>query len=170
VRSLLATLLALVCVTGTFAHGGGGHTGFAARVSTIEPFLPGLIVTVVGGHERLSVTNLTGRNVVILDDRGRSFVRIPPGETEVWGEPRIGATEEPPEREGLIRNWLIRGTADGEPFEIAGFLGYRPPPGVLEQDDGSGLPAWAIALAAVGGALVLVAALALPLRRREGES
>jgi hypothetical protein len=153
------------------AHDGGTHTGFASKVSTIEPFLPGLIVQVVGGHERLSVANLTGKDVVILDGEGRPLVRIPPGETKVWTEPRVGATEEPPEREGLVRNWRIEGTADGEPFEIVGFLGYRPPAGEPAKDDGSGLPAWAIALAAAGGTLVLVAALALPLlRRREGES
>jgi hypothetical protein len=167
VRSLLAALLALACATGAHAHGGGGHSGFAARVSTIEPFLPGLLVTVLGGHERLSVTNLTEKDVVILDDRAQPLVRIAPGKTEVWEEPRIGATEEPPEREGLVRKWSIRGTADGEPFEIVGFLGYRPPAGEPGQERGSGLPAWAIALAGAAGALVLAAAIVLPLRRRE---
>jgi hypothetical protein len=170
VRPLLVVLaLSLACAAGAHAHGGGEHTGFQARVSTIEPFIPGLLVTVLGGHEQLSVTNLTDNRVVILDEQGEPLVRVPSGETEVWDEPRIGATEEPPEREGLVRNWRIRGTADGEPFEIVGFLGYRPPPqeAAAESAD-DGLPTWALVLAGAGGAFVLAAALAVPLIRRGG--
>ena len=158
---------ALLAAAPAHAHGGGAHTGFQARVSTIEPFIPGLLVTVLGGHEQLSAANLTDRHIVILDEQGRPLVQIPPGKTEVWDEPRIGATEEPPEREGLVRNWRIRGTADGEPFEIVGFLGYRPAPGEHVDRDGSGLPAWAIVLAVAVGTVVLAAAAAVPLLRRE---
>jgi hypothetical protein len=60
----------------------------------------------------------------------------------------------------------ITGEADGKPFAIVGFLGYRPPPAVSRD---ARLPAWMIVLAGAGGALILAAALALPLRRREGE-
>jgi hypothetical protein len=166
-RSLAAISLAvLACATGAHAHGGGEHTGFQARVSTIEPFIPGLLVTVLGGHERLSLGNLTDNHVVILDAAGQPLVRVPPGQTEVWAEPRIGATEEPPEREGLVRNWRIRGTANGEPFEIVGFLGYRPPHEAAPQSEEEGLPTWAIVAAGVAGAFVVAAALAVPLRRR----
>jgi hypothetical protein len=166
VRAIPVVLAALACATGAFAHGGDSHLGFASQVSVIEPFLPGLLVSVLGGHERLSVTNLTDETVVILDDREEPLVRISPGETEVWAEPRIGTTEEPPEEEGLVRNWRIPGTADGEPFAIRGFLGYRPPPGAAEGN-GGGLPTWAIVLAGVAGALVVAAAIAAPLLRRE---
>jgi hypothetical protein len=113
----------------------------------------------------MSVANLTDRTIVILDERDQPLVRIGPGKTDTWAEPRIGATEEPPEEEGLVRNWRIRGTADGEPFLIRGFLGYRPPASA-QEDAGSGLPAWAIVL--VGGAMAMaLAALALRLPRRE---
>jgi hypothetical protein len=170
ISTLVASSLAgLACTADALAHEGASHVGFVSTVSTIDPFLPGLLVRVIGGHERLSVTNLTRKTIVIFDRSGRPVARIPPGENRVWTEPRVGATEDPPEREGLVRNWRIGGTADGEPFEIVGFLGYRPPPGEPAQEDGSGLPGWAIALAAAGGALLLVAALALPLRRRKGE-
>jgi hypothetical protein len=167
---LVGAAVALVWAGDAWAHGGGAHTGFQARVSVIEPFIPGLLVTVLGGHERLSVTNLTEKQVVILDDRGGPFVRVTPGETEVWDEPRIGAMEEPPEEEGLVRNWQIPGTADGEPFAIRGFLGYRPPPPPepAAESPGSGLPTWAVVLAGVAGALVIGAAVAIPLARREG--
>jgi hypothetical protein len=112
------------------------------------------------------VTNLTDKSIVIFDAEGDPLVRIAPRETEVWREPRVGAMDEPPEREGLVRNWRIAGTADGEAFEILGFLGYRPPPDV-EDDDG--LPGWAIPLAAVAGTLVLIAAITVPLLRRGEE-
>jgi hypothetical protein len=167
---LASSLAALACAGGAFAHECASHVGFVSTVSTIDPFVPGLLVRVIGGHERLSVTNLTRKTIVIFDRSGRPVARIPPGENRVWTEPRVGATDEPPEREGLVRNWRIPGTSDGEPFEIVGFLGYRPPPGEPAQADGSGLPGWAIALVAAGGALLLMAALALPLRRRKGES
>lgn len=166
---LASSLAALAGAAGAFAHEGTSHVGFVSTVSTIDPFVPGLLVRVIGGHERLSVTNLSRKTIVIFDGSGGPVARIPPGENRVWVEPRVGATEEPPEREGLVRNWRIPGTADGEPFEIVGFLGYRAPPGAPTQADDSGPPGWAIALAAAGGALLLVAALALPLRRRKGE-
>ncbi len=159
---LAAVSAALVCAGSAQAHEGGPHSGFASRVSVIEPFIPGLLVQVVGGHEGLSVANLTDKTIVILDERGKPLVRIGPGKTEVWTEPRVGATEEPPAEEGLVRNWRIRGTADGEPFQIRGFLGYRPPAGSTD-DDGGGLIAYAIVLAV--GALAVGALVALRLRR-----
>jgi hypothetical protein len=159
---LAAVSAALVCAGSAQAHEGGPHSGFASRVSVIEPFIPGLLVQVVGGHEGLSVANLTDKTIVILDERGKPLVRIGPGRTEVWTEPRVGATEEPPAEEGLVRNWRIRGTADGEPFQIRGFLGYRPPAGSTD-DDGGGLIAYAIVLAV--GALAVGALVALRLRR-----
>jgi hypothetical protein len=159
---LLCAALALVASMRASGHEGGTHSGFAARVSVIDPFLPGLLVTVVGGHEQLSVTNLTEKNVVILDDVHRPFVHIAPGRTEVWSEPRIGANEQPPETDGLVRNWRIAGTADGEPFQIVGFLGYRAPQ-ETDDGDGSSLLPYAVVLT-VGG--VAVAALLLVGRRR----
>jgi len=160
-RLLVALLaLALACGAEAHAHAGGPHTGFVATVSAIEPPQLGLLVQVLGGHERLSVQNLTPKTVR-FDEAG---IVLAPGESAAWPEPRI-APSEPPRHEGLIRRWRIPGSADGEPFAIVGFLGYAGP---VEQDEG--LPGWAIALAGAGGAAVLAAALALPLRRREGES
>ncbi len=165
-RALAASLAALALAAGASAHPTGTHVGFVSTVSGIEPQLPGLLVTVIGGHERLSVRNLTQKRVVVLDESDRPAVELAPGESGSWSDPRIGSSEPPPDEEGLVRRWRIRGTADGEPFEIAGFLGYRPPPAA----EGAGLPAWAVVLAGGAGALALAAALALPLRRREGES
>lgn len=162
---IAAAILALAGSTESEAHEGGSHSGFAARVSVIEPFLPGLLVQVVNGHTGLSVANLTKKTIVILDESGRPFVRIPPGRTEVWDEPRVGANEDPPAREGLVRNWVIEGTADGEPFAIRGFLGYRPPAGVAEADD-SGVPVWILVLA-LPAVLLIVGVLLVARRTRE---
>lgn len=159
------TLVALLSAVSAHAHGLGSHTGFVSTVSTIEPNVPGLLVRVLGGHEQLSVSNLTRQNVVIFDANGRALQRIPAGRTRVWADPRIGSDEAPPEREGLVRYWRIPGTADGERFEVVGFLGYRPPPAA--RDDAQGVPWWAYLAAAGLGALVLAAAVIMPRRRAE---
>ena len=166
--STLAALVAAALLTATAAraHPTGPHTGFQSTVSYIEPQLPGLLVRVLGGHVQLSVENLTQKNVVILDERGQPVVRIPPGRTRIWNEPRIGSAEPPPERGGLVRNWRIEGTADGRPFAIVGFLGYRPPASESKDD---GVPMWAIVFGAGATVLIVAAALALPFWRREGE-
>jgi hypothetical protein len=169
---LVAVLVTAACVAAGLAraHGTGAHSGFQARVSYLEPSQPGVLVQVLGGHVRLSLANLTQKTIVVPGAEGRRDVRIRPGRTEVWVEPRIGATEAPPTREGLVRNWTIPATADRVPFDIVGFLGYRPPAdmAVAEEDDG-GTSVWLIAAAIGGGVLVLAAALAVPLLRRDPE-
>lgn len=161
--SAAAATFALAATAPAGAHGLGSHTGFVSTVSTIEPHVPGLLVRVLGGHERLSVANLTANRVVIFDAQGRPLQEIPAGRVRVWAEPRIGADERPPETEGLVRYWRIPGTAGGERFEILGFLGYRPPPGAGESDDD--VPTWAYFAAGAFGVLVLAAAFVVPRRR-----
>lgn len=162
------TALALACAGAAWSHAGGQHTGFVATVSGIEPPQLGLLVRVLGGHERLSVQNLTQETVVILGEDGQPVLRLEPGESGAVADRRIGSDGPPPERGEFVRDWRIPGEAGGERFEIVGFLGYRPPPGEAQPAE-DGLPAWAIAVAAAAGAIVVVAALALPLRRRKGE-
>jgi hypothetical protein len=167
-RSLLvlaALVAAVLGATSARAHTTGSHTGLLSTVSYVQPQLPGLLVRVIGGHVRLSVANLTRKDVVILDARGRPLVHVAPGQTRVWTEPRIGAAQSAPDREGLIRYWRIPGKADGRRFQIVGFLGYRPPPGTT--GGGTGVPTWAIVLAATAGALLLAVAVAVPLRARD---
>jgi hypothetical protein len=167
-RALVAlAVLALACATGAEAHDGGGHTGFVATVSGIEPQLPGLLVSVSGGHERLALRNLTSKTVVVFGEDGQPSLQLAPGRSGSVSDARIGSAGPPPEQGEFVKNWRIPGEAGGEPFEIVGFLGYRSPPGD-EREDGVGVPAWAVVLAAGAGALMVVAALALP-RRRKGE-
>lgn len=129
--------------------------------------MPGLLVDVLGGHERLSVRNWTQKTVVIYDGEGRPLARIAAGESRVWREPRIGWSGAPPDREGLVRHWRIPGRTAGRPFEIVGFLGYRAP--VSESDEDS-TPTWAIVTAAGISLLLVAVGLALPLVRRKGEA
>lgn len=114
------------------------------------------------------MANLTEKTAVIPGVAGRPPVTIEPHRTEVWDEPRVGSNESPPESEGLVRNWRIRGTADGEPFVIVGFLGYRPPRDAPVEE--GGLPRWTIALLVAGGVLVLATAAAAPLLLRRDET
>jgi hypothetical protein len=168
-RPLLAALAcSLAFAAGASGHTNGSHTGFVSTVSGIQPQLPGLLVQVIGGHERLSVRNWTQKTVIVFGADGRAVATLAPGESRVWADTRIGASGPPPKREELVRRWRIPGEADGEPFEIGGFLGYRPPAGASSSGNAA-LPVWAVALASAGGALVLAAALALPLLRRKGE-
>jgi len=168
-RALAAvTVLALTCAAGARAHEGDSHAGFVATVSGIEPPVLGLLVTVVGGHERLSVRNWTRKTIVVYGEDGRDTLRLAPGDAGAIADPRIGSSGPPPAEGEFVKNWRIPGAADGERFEIVGFLGYRPPADAEEED--SGLSAWAMALT-VGGGILLTATLALLLlARREGES
>jgi hypothetical protein len=145
-------LLAAVVPSPASAHTTGIHTGFVATVSGVTPALPGLLVRVIGGHERLSVQNWTERTIVIFGENGEVVARLAPGKGKAWADPRI------------------EGEADGKPFAIGGFLGYRPPPAAeAHGSSGSGWPRWATVAALAGGAVLVLAALALPLVRRKGE-
>jgi hypothetical protein len=171
VRSLVlaACAAAVLCVAPSAqAHRTGAHSGLISTVSYVDPLVPGLLVRVLDGHVRLSVANLTKQDVLI-ERSGGGVERVPAGRTRVWREPRVGANEKPPARDGLIRNWSVPGTIDGKPFRIVGFLGYRAPPQAATTTD-DGTPTWVIALAAVGGAVLLGAALAVPLVVRRGEA
>jgi hypothetical protein len=171
--TLLATLLALAAGQAAHAHVTGVHTGFVATVSGISPQQPGLLAQVLGGHEKISVRNWTQATVVVFDEEGAVEVRLAPGETKAWADPRVSYSGPPPEKDGLVRKWEIRGEANGTPFTISGFLGYRAPPADHAEaagSGGSGWPAWATAAVLAGGGLLALAALALPLMRRKGES
>jgi hypothetical protein len=164
-RAILASIvLTLACAGLAQAHEGDSHTGFVATVSGVEPQLPGLVVTVSGGHERLVVRNLTAKTIEIFGEDGNGNLRLTPGQTGTVSDARIGSTGPPPEQGEFVKNWRIPGEADGVPFEIVGFLGYRAP----TEDVDEGLPGWVIVSAL---ALVGLAAVALPLLlRREGET
>jgi hypothetical protein len=180
-RIVVAALATLVLPSVAAAHGTGHQAGFISTVSSIQPPVPGLFLSVVGRDQLLSVRNWSGKPVVLLDGNGHSFLRfaanrverrqgqrwrtVKVGTSYAWHEPRIHTTGPPPKTDGLVRNWQIRGSADGKAFVIDGFLGYRAPAGT---SDGNGAQ-WAVPVAVAAGAIAL-AALALTHRRRRGES
>ena len=171
-RVLAAVLLALLAAGAAHAHTTGIHTGFVSTVSGIDPPLPGLLVRVIAGHERLSVQNWTEKTIVVYDEHGGVAARLAPGEGHAWADPRIDWEGPPPEGETRLRDWRMEGEADGERFAIAGFLGYRPPEAAAEEDvavGGAWWRGWATAAVLVGGVVLAAVALALPLVRRKGE-
>src|SRR5688572_3063623 len=110
--SVLLVALALLAAGDAHAHTTGIHTGFVSTVSGVDPPLPGLLVRVVGGHERLSVQNWTEKTVVLFDGQGAVAARLAPGERRAWADPRIGWEGPPPEGETRLRDWRIEGEAD----------------------------------------------------------
>ena len=166
VRAPAAAAVALVCAGAAAAHTSGPHTGLVGTVSGTHPVVPGLIVQLIGAHERISVRNFTQNEVVLFGPGGDVVERLKPGEGRAWVDPRVRYTGPPPTKEGLVKSWQIPGETGGRRFVIEGFLGYRPPPG---SKDGGVLPTWAIAALVAAGLVVVAAALALPLMRRKGE-
>jgi hypothetical protein len=180
----VACALALACPAASAAHGTGHEDGFRSTVSEIEPPVPGLLASVVGGDQLLAIRNWSGRTVTLLGADGRPFLRfsanrverrtdgrwelVKRGSSYAFHDSRIHVVGPPPERSGVVRDWRVPGIANGGPFSIEGFLGYRAPAAPPPADDG-GLPTWA-PVAAAGVGVLAVAALALAHRRRRGES
>jgi hypothetical protein len=127
-----------------------------ATVASIRPNVVGLQARVVFG-DQLQVTNLSRRQVEILDRAGKPFIRIPTGANRAWHDPRVvGRGDPPPATPGapegaprFVKNWSVPGRAAGQSFTIDGFLGWVPP----EDSGGQGISAFLLA----GGALGLVA-------------
>ena len=126
--TLLATLAALAAGQASHAHVTGVHTGFVATVSGISPQQPGLLAQVLGGHERISVRNWTQVPVVVFDEEGGVAVRLAPGETKAWADPRVSYSGPPPEKDGLVRKWEIRGEARRHAVHDSRFLRRLPGP------------------------------------------
>ncbi len=156
-RVVTGAVLALALPGAAAAHElpGGKPEGYVATVSAIEPNVVGLQARTVLGDQVL-VSNLTRGAVVILDEQGRPFIRIPSGGSRAWHDPRVVELRPRPapaegagESEGrFVKNWRIPGRAGRREFAIEGFLGWVPPP----ESDEEGVPAVLLA----GGALVLV--------------
>jgi hypothetical protein len=153
-RAGLVTLLALLAaVPVASAHPlGQQHGGYRATVSNVQPPVLGLQVAVLGGDQRLRISNLTGKTILIVGPEGDPFLRftteavyrfepvtsrwhqVALGTTYVWAEPRISWTEESPPagvaaapgETHLIREWSVPGRVGGRPIQIRGFLSWAP--------------------------------------------
>jgi hypothetical protein len=125
-------------------------------VSGVQPNVVGVSAATVLGDQVL-VRNLTPTQVVILDPRGRPFIRIGTGKSRSWHDGRVVETGPPPppapgaaeNAPRFVKNWRIPGRVGKRRFAISGFLGWVPP----RQTGGNGTPAavW------IGGAALLLA-------------
>jgi hypothetical protein len=101
--------------------------------------------------DQILLSNLSPTRVVVLDPKGRPFVRVPSGESRTWHDRRVISTGEPPGGRDprVVKNWRIPGRVGDKRFEIVGFLGWVPPP---QSEDENARVLWF-----AGGALALVA-------------
>ena len=146
----------------------------------------------LGGDDKLSVRNWSGKTVLVLDPRGAPMFRFTPeavyrrvggswrlvnrGTSFAWHDTRIhwpgteppDAVREAPERDHMLGSWRIPASVEGRRVAIEGVIGWSAQPAVEPEDD-AGSP-WLVR-AAVSGGLLAAAALALPVllqrRRRE---
>ncbi len=164
---LTALAVTLATVAAASAHGPeDGGTGYVSTVSGLRPNVVGVFVTVLGGDDRLQLTNYSGALVEVLADIGLlrpRWLTIAPGRSRAWHEHRIHwegeqpppAVQRDPAHDHRIVSWRVPARADGKPFVIKGFLGYRPG---VSAHRASRPPAWGIALLATGLAVAAAAA------------
>jgi hypothetical protein len=183
---------ALVLAPGAWAHGGTRSTGYISTFSNLEPNVVGVSVNIFGRDNTISLSNYSGKTVVVLGRSGEPYLRFVPGRVEenmrspttarprwrkvangasyAWHDHRIvwSRTSPPrivrqaPDVSHLVFRWALHATADGKPFLIKGFLGWAPSP----TKNGGDTSAWVFAAAAGGAGAAVAAALALGLRAR----
>jgi hypothetical protein len=72
-----AVALALCLTPAASGHGGGGQAaGFHSTVSGLQPPVVGVLVSVLGGDDRLRVVNYSGKTIVVTGYDGEPFLRF----------------------------------------------------------------------------------------------
>ena len=75
--SLGAAAVALVLTPAASAHGGGGAAaGYRSTVAGLEPPVLGVLVTVLGGDDRLRAVNYSGKTIVVSGYEGEPYLRF----------------------------------------------------------------------------------------------
>lgn len=100
----------------------GGLVNYAARVTSIDPPLAGLEVTVVGGDDQVLLTNGTGRAIVVPGYEGEPYLRFENGRVLAnrrspayyLGAQRTGAVVPPGADPAAAPEWVE--VATGETF------------------------------------------------------
>ena len=75
-RSLSVALAALALPVAASAHPGSALTGYVSTVSAVVPNVLGVNALVLGGDDRLRVSNYSGKRVVILGYEGEPYLRF----------------------------------------------------------------------------------------------
>lgn len=87
---LTAVLLAVAFPTAAASHKGVGGHGYVSTFSAVQPPVLGLSVNVLGGDDRLRVSNYSGKTVLILGYQGEPYLRL--GDGGVFVNTRSPAT------------------------------------------------------------------------------
>jgi hypothetical protein len=74
-----AVLLAVAFPTAAVSHRGVGGHGYVSTFSAVQPPVLGLSVSILGGDDRLRVSNYSGKTVLILGYEGEPYLRFGDG-------------------------------------------------------------------------------------------
>jgi hypothetical protein len=72
----LLTLAALALPAAAAAHPGSALTGYVSTVSAVVPNVLGMNALVLGGDDRLRISNYSGKTIVILGYQGEPYLRF----------------------------------------------------------------------------------------------
>jgi hypothetical protein len=85
-RAAFCLLLALLATmwpgTAAFAHGLPDSNYYRSTITAIEPSVPGLVLAVAKAGESFTLTNHTGKTVVVIGYAGEDYLRITPAGVE----------------------------------------------------------------------------------------
>lgn len=79
---LLALLAATWPGTAAFAHGLPDSNYYRSAITAIDPPTPGLVLAVTKAGESITLTNHTGKTVVVIGYAGEQYLRITPAGVE----------------------------------------------------------------------------------------
>ena len=74
--AVLAILTALTHAGDASAHRGSASTGYVSTVSALVPQVLGVDVRVLGGDDRLRISNYSGKTIVVLGYEGEPYLRF----------------------------------------------------------------------------------------------
>jgi hypothetical protein len=115
-----------------WAHAGGLTSSTSEPVvSSVDPPVPGLTVSVVEFGARLRLVNGTDRPVAVLPPPGSAVNAMPvvgPGDSALWADPRIAfAANQPRPADGRLA-WEIPLKVGETPVVVRGEQRWPPPP------------------------------------------
>ena len=82
-------LTALVLSADASGHGGSAQTGYVSTVSALAPPVLGVDAIVLGGDDRLRISNYSGKTIVVLGYEGEPYLRF--DKQGVWANTRSPA-------------------------------------------------------------------------------
>jgi len=87
--AILLFLTALVLSGDASGHRGSALTGYVSTVSALEPPVLGVDAIVLGGDDRLRISNYSGKTIVVLGYEGEPYLRF--DKQGVWANTRSPA-------------------------------------------------------------------------------